>query len=168
MKRKILSLICSALPVLAFASCGNGSSDGAARAGSAAVVESDASESENDAVIVGTSSKQFSIVDNLLISDNRPVIVDFNATWCGPCRQFAPIFHSVAEQYRGQALFVSIDTDKYPDIAKAYKVSAIPTLVFIMPGGQVLGSQTGVMPEQQFVEYVNQLVATSAGESGAI
>lgn len=164
MKRKLIAFLCAFLPALAFASCGNGSSDNSASVQTA--VESSAEGA--DFVIEGTETNQFRVVDNLLISDNLPIIVDFNATWCPPCKKFAPIFDAVAERYAGRALFVSIDVDQYPEIAKAYGVSSIPTVAFIMTGGGELGRQVGFMEEQQFVDYVNQLVDTSAGESGVI
>lgn len=167
MKKRLLGILCMAFPLLAVAGCGSSHSNSSAESSSSAQTEAAAAD-QNDAVIIGTKSNQFKVVDNLFISDNLPIIVDFNATWCGPCRAFAPIFHSVAEKYKGQALFVSIDTDEYPQIANAYKISAIPTVAFIMPDGQVLGQQQGLMTEQQFVEYVNQLIETAAGESGSI
>lgn len=164
MKRKLISILCAMLPMFAFAGCGSNSSNSEAAASEAAAGEAAA----DNAVITGVNSNQFRVVDNLLISDTLPIVIDFNATWCGPCRQFAPIFDSVAEKYHGQALFVSIDTDKYPEIANAYRISAIPTVAFIMPGGAEMGRQQGLMPEQMFIDYVNQLITTSAGEDGSI
>lgn len=161
MKKILFSLLCMILPAVTFASCGSGSSNSA----SEGVAQAEAAAGP---AVVGPNDPQIKIVDNLLVSENLPIIVDFNATWCGPCRAFAPIFDSVAEKYKGQVIFVSVDTDQYPELAKAYRVSAIPSVAFIMPGGQLYGMQQGLMTEEQFVDYVNQLVATSAGESGVI
>jgi len=67
----------------------------------------------------------------------RPTIIDFNATWCGPCRLFAPAFDKAAEEYMAKADFYSIDTDKYPQTSAAFNIEAIPTIVFITPDGNV-------------------------------
>lgn len=62
-------------------------------------------------------------------------ILDFNATWCGPCKQLAPVFHQMAEKYKGKINFVSVDVDRNPETAGAYGVKAVPTVVFIRPDG---------------------------------
>lgn len=157
--------------MLVFASCGGASSTSESQGGNPTESQMEmqaTSEAAGDAVIVGTNSKLFRVEKNLLISDNLPIVVDFNATWCPPCKRFAPIFDAVAEKFKGQALFVSIDTDQYPEIANAYGISSIPTTVYIMGGGQELGKQVGLLTEEQFTDFVNQLIATSAGESGSL
>lgn len=111
---------------------------------------------------------QFKIVDHIIISDNLPVVVDFYADWCGPCKAFAPIFHAAAEKYEGQAVFVSINVDTYPEIANAYRVSSIPTTVFLQTGGGELGRQIGLMNAETLDDYINQLVATAAGNNLSI
>ena len=106
----------------------------------------------------------FKIVDNAIFNENVPVVVDFYADWCGPCKQYAPTFHAVAEKYDQGACFVSINVDDYPELAKTYEVSSIPATVFIQPGGGVLGKEVGVITETQLTSWVNQLLATSAGD----
>lgn len=110
----------------------------------------------------------FKVVDNVIISENLPVVVDFYADWCGPCKQYAPVFHTVAEKYQGIVCFVSINVDDYPELANAYEVSSIPTTVFITTGGGVIGAQKGVIPEETLVSYVDQLVANTAGNDMGI
>lgn len=166
MKRKCIALLSIFLPIFAFAACGSGNS--ASQSGTPSASTAESTESGSGAVIVGVNNPQFKVVDNILISENMPIIIDFNATWCGPCRQFSPIFHAVAEKYKGQALFVSIDTDQYPEIANAYRIASIPTVAFILPGGSEMGSQIGFMPEEQLVDFVNQLVETSAGMGNSL
>lgn len=73
----------------------------------------------------------------------RPTVIDFNATWCGPCRIFAPAFDKVAEEYSSKVDFYSIDTDKYPQTASAFSIRAIPTIVFILPDG-TMHTHTGL------------------------
>lgn len=66
----------------------------------------------------------------------KVTVIDFNATWCGPCRMFAPAFDKAAERYGKKADFYSIDTDQFPATATAFQVQAIPTVVIILPDGQ--------------------------------
>lgn len=65
----------------------------------------------------------------------EPTLIDFNATWCGPCRMLAPAFDLAAANYAGKVKFYSIDTDKYPETAKAFDVRSIPNLLLILPDG---------------------------------
>lgn len=87
----------------------------------------------------------------------RLTILDFNATWCGPCKQFAPVFDSVAEKFVGKVDFVSIDTDNNPLTANAFGIEAIPTVIFIYPDGKTksyVGTQD-LLPESRFESLVN-------------
>ena len=110
------------------------------------------------------------IKDGIIIPKEMPVVVDFNATWCGPCKQYSPIFHEVADSslYAGNVIFLSIDVDEHPEIANKYEVMNIPCTVFILPGGGVMGKEVGVLTAERLESYVNQLMAQSAGEGNAI
>lgn len=110
------------------------------------------------------SGKQpFEIRDNVIFNENVPVVVDFYADWCGPCKQYAPVFHEVAEKYQDAACFVSFNVDNYPELAKSYEIESIPATVFIIPGGSVLGKEVGIIPLDKLETLVNQFIATSAG-----
>lgn len=84
---------------------------------------------------------------------SRPVFVDFNATWCGPCRAFGPVFEAAAAKYGDRADFLSVDVDKNPDLARKYQVQSIPMILCITPNGEVTRS-VGAMDARQFGEYV--------------
>ena len=71
------------------------------------------------------------------------------ATWCGPCKQFAPNFEAVAEKYADKALFYSVDVDQHPELAARYNVQSIPMVVFIRPDGQTATS-LGYLEEPEF------------------
>lgn len=68
---------------------------------------------------------------------NRLTILDFNATWCGPCKLFGPAFEQVAEMYGNQADFYSVDTDENPETTQAFGIKSIPCVVFIKPDGTI-------------------------------
>lgn len=76
--------------------------------------------------------------DTQLRPDMKPdqvTVIDFNATWCGPCKFFAPIFHKAANKFHN-AKFYSVDTDEYSQTASAFGIRAIPTIVIISPSGK--------------------------------
>lgn len=89
-----------------------------------------------------------------LDAKEKPVIVDFNAVWCGPCQKFAPHFKTVAQKMSDKASFVSVDVDKWQDVAMKYDAQSIPMIVIIKPNGEIV-SQVGYMTEQEFEKFVN-------------
>lgn len=90
-----------------------------------------------------------------LVVADKPIIIDFNATWCGPCKQFAPHFHAVAEKYADKALFYSVDTDKWPNVATAFKVEGIPMVAIVTKDGKTV-TRTGYMEETDFEKFVKE------------
>lgn len=92
---------------------------------------------------------------------SRPLLIDFNATWCGPCQKFKPVFHGVAAKLAGSADFVSVDADECPNTVQAFGVESLPTLYVILPDGttkQFVGLNDFMMTEESFAEYVNSLL----------
>jgi len=81
--------------------------------------------------------KNFSSFQDLLSSSDVPVLVDFYATWCGPCQMMAPILEQVAAQLKNKLKVVKIDSDKYPELASQYQIHALPTLVLFAKGNPV-------------------------------
>jgi len=94
---------------------------------------------------------------NELINSNVPVLVDFYATWCGPCKTMSPIIDDVAKQVRGKAKVLKIDIDKNQQAAATYQVRGVPTLILFKNGKQVW-KQSGVVPAKELVSLINQHV----------
>src|SRR6185436_1609293 len=84
-----------------------------------------------------------------------PVIVDFWAPWCGPCRQVAPSLEKIAEEYDGKLIVAKVNTDEDPQWSQAYEVSGIPTMLFVA-GGKIVHRQVGAAP----LGYLKRLVET--------
>lgn len=72
-----------------------------------------------------------------LSGTDKLVVVDFFATWCGPCKMIAPMIEKFAEQYAGQATFLKVDVDQAPELAQRHGISAMPTLVFFKNGSEL-------------------------------
>ncbi len=90
-----------------------------------------------------------------LISSELPVLVDFYATWCGPCKMMSPILEDVAVKMKGQVKIVKVDVDKNPNAAEAYQVRGVPTLILFKYGKQVW-RQSGVVQANQLIQIINQ------------
>ncbi|MCR4965844.1 MAG: thioredoxin [Bacteroidales bacterium] len=90
-----------------------------------------------------------------LVKGDKLVVVDFWATWCGPCRHIAPIVEEVAAEYEGKAVIGKCDTDENGDIAMQFGVMNIPTLVFLK-NGQEVDRHVGIISKDELVSKVNQ------------
>ncbi len=95
--------------------------------------------------------------DDVLLSD-KPVLVDFWATWCGPCRKVAPILEEIAAQYGDKIEIVKLDTDANVDTAARYGVTSIPTLnVYVK--GEVVKSIVGAHPKPKLLRELEEFIA---------
>ena len=98
----------------------------------------------------------YKIVDGRIMPvDGKPMIVDFSATWCPPCRQLKPIFEKLAEDFRGRITFVTIDVDENPELAQAYGVVNIPMMIFLNKDGQVQNTIVGFQDRGQLLAAIN-------------
>lgn len=95
--------------------------------------------------------------EKVVLKSTLPVIVDFWAPWCTPCRMVAPVLDKLAKEYDGKLVIAKVNTDENPQWATQYGVQGIPTMLMVS-GGKVVHSQVGALPEGLLRDVVNQFL----------
>ena len=89
------------------------------------------------------------------IAGDKPVLVDFWATWCGPCRMIAPVIEDVAAEFEGRAVVGKVDVDEEPGLAQRFGVMSIPTLI-VIKGGKVVEQAVGARGKADVAAMINR------------
>ena len=107
--------------------------------------------------VVHTDDQGF---DQTVLQSAEPVLVDFWAPWCGPCRAIAPIVEELADQYAGRLRAVKVNVDESPDVSGRFGIQSIPSLVFFS-NGQEVGRIIGAVPRPQLVNAVEKVLSAT-------
>ena len=92
--------------------------------------------------------------EEVVLKSSQPVLVDFWAEWCGPCKQLAPRVEEAAQQYGGQIKVCKVDIEEHRDLAVQYGIRSIPSLI-IFKSGEVSGVQVGALTQEQLGEFID-------------
>ncbi|WP_299214612.1 thioredoxin [uncultured Dokdonia sp.] len=95
--------------------------------------------------------------EEAVLNSDKPVLVDFWAAWCGPCRMVGPVIEEIAGEYEGKAVVGKLDVDANQEFAAKYGVRNIPT-VLMFKNGEVVGRQVGVAPKKVYTDAIDDLL----------
>jgi len=95
--------------------------------------------------------------DEVVLSSDKPVVVDFWAEWCGPCKMIGPYIEQMADEFKEKALVVKCDVDSSPNVARRFSIRNIPTVLFFK-NGQIVDKQVGAAQKSVFVNKLTALL----------
>lgn len=96
-----------------------------------------------------------------MINGDRPVLVDFSAEWCGPCKMMPPILKELKDELKDSIIILKLDIDRNPNVARDFQIQSVPTLL-IFQKGAVKWRQSGVIPARQLKQIVQQVTQQAA------
>ena len=96
--------------------------------------------------------------DELVMKSDKPVMVDFWAEWCGPCRMVGPIIEELAKEYDGKVIVGKLDVDANPEVSMKYQIRSIPTIL-ILKDGEIIHKHVGVATKQSLVQKIEEAAA---------
>ena len=141
----------AAIAVASLVACGN------------AGAKNDKKTDDSKKAVVELNAEQFSAKvydmnkEDLVYLGDKPAIVDFTATWCGPCQRIAPILEELAKEYEGQIVIYKVDVDKNKPLARSFNVSSIPAVMFIPVGGEPVMT-VGSRDKEKFQSEIETLL----------
>ncbi len=149
MFKSLLRFAIPAVAALSLVSCGGNTSTKNSETKDTETATEQSTVTTPQAGVVNT------IADGTMIQPaDLPILIDFSAVWCGPCKKFAPIFHAAAEEYKGKFYFYTVDIDKCPEMAKTYSATSIPQVSVLYPDGKILNNEPGFMDKEQFDAFL--------------
>lgn len=101
--------------------------------------------------VINLTSENFQTV----LTNKEPVLIDFWATWCGPCRMVGPVIESLADEYEGKTSICKINVDENPELAAQYKIMSIPT-VMVIKDGQIIEKAVGVRTREEYQSMIEK------------
>ncbi|XAR48660.1 Protein-disulfide reductase [Bertholletia excelsa] len=107
--------------------------------------------------LVEANKQEFLSFDDMLANSDKPILVDFYATWCGPCQFMTPIINEVSTAMKDKIQLVKIDTEKYPSIADKYRIEALPTFI-IFKNGEPCDRFEGALTASQLIERIESVL----------
>lgn len=137
MKRIYITVIIAMTAVMTLTSCGNANAKNDEQAQKKAKVQATATVKAKELNSAEFNAKVFDMTkEDLKYLGDKPAIVDFTATWCGPCQRIAPILDELAKEYDGKIVVYKVDIDKNQELAKSFGISSIPAILYIPLNGE--------------------------------
>ena len=100
--------------------------------------------------VIELNEKNF---ESEVLKSDKPVLIDFWATWCGPCKMLSPVLEKIDEKFEENLKILKVDIDKFPELANKYNIMSVPTLIFF-ENGEIVRQETGFMPEEKIMEFI--------------
>ncbi len=95
--------------------------------------------------------------NELVLNSDKPVVVDFWAEWCGPCRMIGPVIEEMANEFDGKAIIGKVNVDENPGVSAQFGIRNIPTVIFVK-GGEVVDKSVGAVPKEQLTSKLNAIL----------